>query len=263
MIKKIKDKIKNKIFEGYRINAYLNAATVVNNRTFSKYKNCNAGKDIVMCGAGPSFSKYIPLKGVIHVALNRALLNEKIKFDYLIADDFAGLNFMMDYVEQYKCTKFFGQQIESGKDRVIPETFARKCGAERYYTDSFMVENGYKSVPVADIDCLPVGNMPNIALSALQILLFTGPRRIYLVGCDASANGHYTEKNISEKQKLEHKKDLEMAVSNDIVFDCWRNLKDFIETYYPDIEIVSINPVGLKGMFKDCYQDEEGELKYE
>ena len=262
MFKKIKKKIKNMLFNNYRVSSYCIAASMKNNQTFSKYKNCNQNDEVVLCGAGPTFKNYIPLNGVKHVALYRALLNDKIKFDYFIADDWAGVNFMQDYLEKYECIKFFGHQI-GDSSREIPESFLRKCNAERYYTDSFMVENGYKSVPVCDIDFLPIGNMPNIALSALQIVLFTNPKRIYLVGCDASSNGHYTEKGISEKQKEEHKKDLEIAVSGDKVIDCWVSIKEFINNYYPDIEIVSINPVGLKGIFKDCYQNEKGELIYE
>jgi hypothetical protein len=38
----------------------------------------------------------------------------------------------------------------------------------------------------------------------------------------------------------------------------------FIAKYYPDVEVISINPVGLKGMFKDVYTqnyvDEHPEL---
>ena len=31
-------------------------------------------------------------------------------------------------------------------------------------------------------------------------------------------------------------------------------MKEFIEKFYPDVEIVSVNPVGLKGWFKDISQ---------
>ena len=29
----------------------------------------------------------------------------------------------------------------------------------------------------------------------------------------------------------------------------------YVKNHYPDIEIISINPVGLKGMFKDVYTE--------
>ena len=33
----------------------------------------------------------------------------------------------------------------------------------------------------------------------------------------------------------------------------WKELKRFAEVYYPTTEIISVNPVGLRGMFKDLY----------
>ena len=35
----------------------------------------------------------------------------------------------------------------------------------------------------------------------------------------------------------------------------WKELKEFTNAFYPDIEIISINPVGLKGIFIDQYQE--------
>ena len=35
----------------------------------------------------------------------------------------------------------------------------------------------------------------------------------------------------------------------------WKKLNFFANRYYPDTEIISINPVGLKGIFKDIYQE--------
>ena len=32
-----------------------------------------------------------------------------------------------------------------------------------------------------------------------------------------------------------------------------RNVKKFSALHYPDMEIISVNPVGLKGMFHDVY----------
>ena len=35
-----------------------------------------------------------------------------------------------------------------------------------------------------------------------------------------------------------------------------KNLRDRI---YPDVEIISVNPMGLKGLFRDVYTDDAGE----
>lgn len=233
--------------------AYSNAAALTNKETFSDIKNCNKGKSVVLCGAGPSLKKYKPIEDGLHIALNRALLNENVKFDWFIADDWDGIDFMQNELEQYDCIKFFGHQIGC-IEREIPESFRLKCGARRYYTDSFIV-NGFKSEFICDIDKMPVGNITNIALSAMQIALFSNPDKIYIVGCDATSDGHFVDsKNISDEQKKRQIEDMKMAVSGQEVIKLWLKLKEFANAFYPDTEIISVNPVGLTGIFKDVYQ---------
>ncbi|GHV21941.1 hypothetical protein FACS189494_08050 [Spirochaetia bacterium] len=45
----------------------------------------------------------------------------------------------------------------------------------------------------------------------------------------------------------------------------WEIFRNFIEIFYPDVEIISVNPVGLKGMFDDIYTNscEDGYTKFE
>lgn len=260
MLDKIKRKIDGKFRKVAYLNAISNAASMCNSDTFGPIKNCNAGKAVAICGGGPTLQKYIPMEGVLHVALNRALLNERVKYDWFIADDWAGVDFFQDTLLHYDCKKFFGHQIGGDYARQIPESFRIACNAGRYYTDSYMVEDGFESRFTCDIDKMAVGNMPNIALSAMQIMLFTHPSKIYLVGCDAS-QGHFVQTNLDAKRIEEHEKDLKLAVSSDRVIQKWLDLRAFAEAFYPDVEIVSVNPVGLKGIFTDFYQDTQGENK--
>ena len=43
----------------------------------------------------------------------------------------------------------------------------------------------------------------------------------------------------------------------------WKKMKEFAELYYPDTEIISVNPVGLKGLFKDEFTETYIENKLE
>lgn len=253
MLEKIRDKYK-KIKEELKYTDAINlAAAMTNHETFSDIKNINSGKEIALCGAGPSLKDYKPIKGIKHVALNRALLNKNIKYDCFIADDWLGLDFFKDELAAYDCEKYFGFAI-TDPERIIPESFRIKCNAKRYYTDCYMVGGGFESRFVCDIDKMAVGNMPNVALQALQILLFTNPKRIYLVGCDAS-KGHFVNPDkMSDERKEKENIDSAMAVSADATKGKWLELKEFAGYYYPDTEIVSVNPVGLKGLFRDIYQ---------
>ena len=74
----------------------------------------------------------------------------------------------------------------------------------------------------------------------MQFALWTNPKRIYLVGCDTNLGGYYYQQ---ERNKLKVNK----------VYNCWLKIKEFVRIFYPETEIISVNPVGLKGMFKDIY----------
>lgn len=249
--------LKNKYIERQYIEAVNHAASICNMKAFHDIKNINTDKEVVVCGAGPSLKKYQPLEKALHVALNRALLNEKIKFDWFIADDWDGIYFFKDQLQEYECKKFLGYQPNGAIERIIPESFRIDCEAKKYYTDSYIMSNGFNSKFVCDIDMMAIGNMPNIALSAMQIILFTNPKRIYLVGCDAS-QGHFVQPDLIDKKTYKrHEKDLAAAVSNDKVIKKWIELKKFAGALYPNTEIVSINPVGLRGIFRDVYQNKE------
>lgn len=252
MKKKLRQ-IWNKAYDKLSLtNSYIVSAAIKNHETFADMKNMFFGKDVVLCGAGPSLQKYQPIDAV-HFALNRAILCDKVKFDFMIADDWAGIDFIQDKVLTYPCQKFFGHQI-GNYEREIPESFVLKCNAKRYYTDSFMVSDGFESKLVCDIDCHAIGNMANIAMSAMQILLFTNPKKIYLVGCDASS-GHFTQDGVSKERREVHEKDLATAVSGNKALDMWHEIKRFAKAFYPDVKIISINPVGLKGIFEDIFQN--------
>lgn len=256
MINKIKKKINHKLDELKYVTAMHNAASLCNAETFGPYKNYFCGKEIAICGAGPSLEYYNPMENVSHIALNRALLNNKIKYEWFIADDWDGIDFIKDELEVYDCIKFFGHQLGSNpKDnRQIPESYRLRCNAKRYYTDSYMKANIWESHFICDIDRMAVSNMPNIALSAMQIALFTNPKCIYIIGCDAS-KGHYVQPQDLDSERIQtHEKDLKVSVSSNRVIDKWKELKEFADAFYPDTDIVSINPVGLKGIFKDQYQ---------
>lgn len=255
MLKKVREKVNRKLLRISYLNAINIAASMCNHETFADIKACNRDREVAICGGGPTLKEYKPMEGVLHIALNRALLNRNIKYDWFIADDWDGVDFFQEELLDYDCRKFFGHQIGGDLKRQIPESYRIACGAKRYYTDSYMVLNGYESRFVCDIDKMAVGNMPNIALSAIQIALFSYPKRIYLVGCDAS-KGHFVQpKSLDPSRIAEHEKDLKMAVSSDRVIQKWRELKTFAEAFYPDVEIVSINPVGLNGIFRDEYQN--------
>lgn len=255
MLNKIRKKINDKIVNINYSTMCDYAASLCNSETFKQYKCYFEGEDIAICGAGPTLNDYKRKDGVHHIALNRALLNNNINYEWFIADDWDGVSFMQEELIKYDCVKFFGQHFIGEYFREIPESFVLSCNAKKYYVDNYTGINPFNSRFIREIDKMPIGSMPNIALSAMQIALFTHPKRIYIVGCDAS-RGHYVQpKGIDNETYKRHEKDLKMAVCSAAVIHKWIELKEFASAIYPDVEIVSINPVGLRGIFKDEFQE--------
>ena len=252
MFEKVRNTINRKIKDIEYTNMLSIAAAMYNKKAFEDLKCCNEGKAVALCGAGPSLSQYIPVPDAVHIALNRALLREDIKFDWFIGDDWAGIKFFQEKLLTYDCFKLLGHSVDDYEDQ-IPESFRIRSGARKYYTDIFLTGNGFDSKFVVDIDAMPIGNMPNIAVQAMQIVLFTHPSKIYLVGCDASA-GHFTDEGLNKKEAKKIDEISRPYLSSDGVIEKWNELKEFAQRVYPDVEIISINPVGLKGLFYDEYQ---------
>ncbi len=219
----------------------LNVQTL-HSQVFAKYKNCNAGKDLVLLATGPSLKDFKPIENAIYIGVNRAFEYEKVKLDYAFIFD--NSNPTPEYLEalnQYKgndAKKFYG--ICSDFDLLnctISESDASEANAERFYLHS--VNN--KNIPTYNIAAEAFYNANSVVFPAIQFALWTNPKRIYLVGCDTNLNGYYNSKS---KNILKTKS----------VYNGWLKVKDFSQIFYPKTEIISVNPVGLKGIFQDIYQ---------
>ena len=91
-------------------------------------------------------------------------------------------------------------------------------------------------------------------LTALQFILYTNPRRIYIVGCDSVPSGHFNSQGEDDNEKerqIALQKRFHEGMYND-----WLKFKKFTQVYYPETEIISVNPIKLKGLFKDVYTQE-------
>lgn len=217
-------------------------------KTFGKYKNKHYGQDIVLIATGPSLNKFHPLCNTINIGVNKAIFYDKIKFDYFFAIDYYATKSYINELEKYpNIKKFYGvapktpfgyKRWENSK-LIIPESLILKHQANKFFT--------YQKIPYlpisfnTDIDKTWLVDGGSCIFSAMQFALFTNPKRIYLVGCDCSS-GYFDGKAGANASHL---------------VKSWKELKKFAEIYYPDTEIISVNPVGLKGMFKDLYQDGE------
>ena len=227
---------------------------ILHQKSFSGYKNKYQGKSVVLVGAGPTLNYFTGVKDAIYIGCNRAFLFDKIKFDYLFSIDNAGLkNDSESYYDDFfhyegnNCIKFIGDQ-NLGKNFQIPESYILKYdNILRYKTTA-----GYMSNRLTfDISSEPLGNFSTVSLQALQFILYTNPAKVYLVGidCNGATAGHFIGKKYDNAKRNENAK---LNDSNNI--KSWSTtVRDFLEIYYPETEIISVNPVGLRGVFKDVY----------
>lgn len=225
---------------------------VLHQNNFAKYKNFYEGKTIVLCGAGPTLKYYQPIENCIHIALNRSFLYDKVQFDYIFAQDWRSIQNLQEELINYNpktCKKILGTQ-NNNPTCEIPEEFAIKCNGVRYNTDNECWPNCKFAL---DISCNPFGNFHTVALVALQFILYTNPQRIYIVGCDSVPTGHFTNKNENNDTIKEHLANQQQFSGN--MQTEWVQAKEFIDMHYPNTEIISINPVGLKGLFNDYYTE--------
>lgn len=222
-------------------------------QTFAMYKGCNKGKSVVIIGAGPTLNKFKPINDCVYIGLNSAVLYTQIKYDYLFTIDKIGIVKALKEFSNYDCVKFVGDQ-NLGPKWQIPETLIAdmKGSVLRYKTDAGLYRESWMTL---DIESQPLGNFNTVSLQALQFALYTNPSKIYLVGIDCSNLGHWGHHD----SLSEHKNNL-MSRGEDLdewaryTIEAWHAAKDFAEQYYPDIEIISVNPVGLRGLFKDLDQ---------
>lgn len=209
---------------------------------FPPYQDVNRGRDVVLVAAGPSLRDFVPIENAVYLGVNGACRYDKVRFDYLFLQDFAGAT--PEYIETF-CTypgakKFLGwEPYRLLPSSVIPDMYGSYPDVQRYYTGFPSIKRTF----TYDIASAPLGDAHgSIVFPAMQFILWTHPRRIYLVGCDTNRGGYYAGKG--QKNVLNTEK----------VYQGWVHMKQFVQCYYPDIEVISINPVGLKSLFRDEYQ---------
>lgn len=218
-----------------------NEVTETNSQAFRKYMNCNIGRRVVIVGTGPTLKYYKPMENVIHIGMNGAWRRSDIQWDYYFAQDFDRRTVEhRDFIENVSCQFFLGrysQNNQGAKYCEAPVSYGLiRDNISHYFLDKCPSREIYLDIAQHPLFC-----NGSVVFPALHFALYTNPEKIYLVGCDTTPKGYSYLTN--------EKKIYDNAVS------IWRvgyaRMKTFAEYYYPDTEIISINPVGLKGLFKD------------
>ena len=229
-------------------------ASQLHQRTFLKFKGCNQGKRVAIVGAGPSVNHFKPIQDCVYIGLNRACQLDIVNFTYLFSIDKLGIEHIYPQFAEYDSIKFIGDQ-NLGPKYQIPETEVAKMRGDvyRYKTDVGMFKD---SRFTCNLESEPLGNFNTVSLQAIQFALYTLPEEIYLVGIDCSSIGHFASSNKEEialNERIQNRGE-NREQNADYSIQYWQQLKEFANLYYPDTKIISVNPVGLRGLFKDLDQ---------
>lgn len=227
---------------------YNELAKNIHPRLFEKYRGINKGKSVVLVACGPSLDDYIINKKMYHVGINRAFLKKGIKLDALFLHDRMMLDLHKEELARLEAEKF----VAFATDRYNSENFnlstkeVDEISGRRFIISDVSlprIGGGVFDVINPDIcNGVLMDRGGGTVFSALQFVLFTGPSRIYLVGCDCENSGYFKEsKHIVQKNYLNE------------INNLWLEAASFIRQYYSDLEMYSINPVKLEGVFNDLY----------
>jgi hypothetical protein len=210
-------------------------------------------------GAGPSLKDYVPLDNCITVGTNGVVLYSGVRLDYLFCQDFfvfKNNEKLEQTIMDYPCKKFF--RFFAGYPWNLPIHYRDRPDVEEYcaynigYIDGagYLLDEAFSGhmIPL-NICNAPMSDFLSVIFPAVQFALWTYPERIYLVGCDCNLGLYHFNNTLPSPDKIT------LNFLNDHLLPGWQKIKTFAQTSYPDVEIISINPVGLKGLFKDIYTD--------
>ena len=207
---------------------------------FPQFKNSNKGKNIAIFGAGPTANYAPELKESKIIACNRAyefFLDSGC--DYFFGQDYYGIRPFYYKAIKNSTYAFIGRN--ANKDIGVPPEQYRNL--ENLYSYYFRTKI-YNSAIKPNIESFPLADFYTVVHPALHFALYTNPDTIYLIGCDTTTEG-YANKNV-----------LQFKIHIEEIKRGYQKLKELRDLEYPDTRIISVNPVGLRGIFEDVYTEE-------
>ena len=232
------------ITDAFKNACFANELHEIHKASFSEFKGCHTGKAVAIVATGPSMKYYTQIHNIAHIGVNAAFKNPNIKLKYYFVTDYENRNDWFKDLKDYNFIKFFGRYPNGPyRDRFqIPENLFYENNARAFF----------QAAPSLDfhtnIEYYPLMGYYSIAFQAIHFALYTNAKRIYLIGCDCNGNGYFDgSKQLSNVTQL--------AGGVPMWLRGYKRLKDIVERFYPETEIVSINPVGLKGLFHDVYTE--------
>lgn len=220
----------------------LQADILETHKWLKDFKGCFRGKKVCLVATGPTLNIFQPLdEDVIYFGVNEAFLFEKITFDYIFMQDYAEglIELHKNYKNKY-CQFIYGIHYSS-PHFCIPDNIEVKNGSQFCYVEHMLFSNKNEGFTV-DIERESLTDFGSCVFDALQIILLAEPDAVYLVGCDCTSAGHCANNN-------------PLPLKGEKFLSEWIKFKKFVERHYSNTQVVSVNPVGLRGVFGDVLQN--------
>jgi len=222
---------------------------------FLPFKSKHIGECAILYATGPSLNDFdvslLPETPDVAVGVNSVIYRDDIKLDY------------------YFCAHDVSKEKKSHPHRKINnetpqlEKIKSRCGDMqvfcavifdgRPFKDFFTEEEANDMGAItyalgsacAFQEDLAAGPMygHSIVFPALQFLLYTGVGRIYLVGCDCGGGASYLTPGVKWSDNVKWN---------------WHEFLEFKNDVYSEVEVISVNPQGLVGVFRDYITTEQG-----
>lgn len=222
------------------------------NSCFLPYKDIHKGKSAALLGNGPTFNEYDNTKNIITVGCNQHIRCDWLDLDYYFIGDaedktkgfnndpkayfnyFKNIHPKNNFVRINRPGPFCTERCAS-----VPEGLSNCI---YYKADRCIKEwNDLSSDPTQSF-CIS----GSITFEMLQFVLYTGIKRLYLIGQDCSLHkGSF----YNEKTRFSNKTTSMSLVKR------WLQVKEFLDNKFPEVEVRIINPVLMKH-FEECtYND--------
>tara|TARA_R110002020_G_scaffold425094_1_gene634537 strand:- start:4142 stop:4789 length:648 start_codon:yes stop_codon:yes gene_type:complete len=209
------------------------------NNIFEKYKNKHKGQTAALFGSGPSLNAYKPLDGIdINVGTNFIGNHHLFKGDAQLLDYyfFGDRGRCMDKSYKVNFAKFGASEVD-GREHPLHYSYDEILA---FGAEPMSVTNTYPQFHL-DIAKNPTHGV-SVIFHALNFLFYVGVKKIYIIGCDCSSRECFDGNDIINSGPTGTYDGCKVG---------WVNAKRFIKENKLECEIISVNPVGLKGFFKE------------
>tara|TARA_R110002020_G_scaffold16515_17_gene58339 strand:- start:6472 stop:7206 length:735 start_codon:yes stop_codon:yes gene_type:complete len=240
---------------------------LLNHRPFKKFELTHKGAVSILFATGPSLNDFsysgLPDVPSVRTGVNSFIYHDQYELDYYFcAHDVSKEGSGHPHNEIEKVDPIREKIKSRSSDMQVFCTCAGLRHGRRHVNDTFFSDEArreFNAIPyvvswsgkgkeafATSLERQPLYNQ-SIVFPALQFLLYTGVSKVYLVGCDCGGGVSYLSPDKEPGPDWKHATDFGK------LHQAWKDFRSFAEEKYPDVDVVSVNPRGLKGMFEECY----------